>query len=523
MLLAAHRIVHAVPHQLFDPALPSYTLQENNGIVMIDCATKQVVNSFSAGSVDLSRIDVDEEDVILQTSSLASVPREPDGVTWMGTEYFATADEGDLHGGSRGFTIFSRNGDIVYSSGSELDHLAARIGHYPEGRSGNKGVEPENVFYGVFSGVPLLFVNLERASLIAVYDVTDPTAPQYRQVLPSSVGPEGGVAVPSRNLILVAGEKDDRGDKMRSIISIFEGSPHATAQYPPVISHDRADGTPIPFAALSGLVASGTSTLYAVEDSAYRKSRIFEIDVSSTPAELTREIRIKDDDDILATIGLTEEFTADDLVKLINADKTVNVDPEGIAVFVESQGGERLPQAVNDMQLRYGFEGVAVNGATAVFAFQRAWGGEAHPRLGIYDLAQGTWRFVHYPLDTPASQRDGSWVGLSDIAPLGNNHFLVLERDNQGGLDAAIKRVYTIDLNGITDGQVISKTLVSDLLPRLKANGGLNYEKVEGLAVFPTTGDVYINNDNDGVDDNSGETFLLHMKLPDFRRRHRLL
>ena len=360
---------------------------------------------------------------------VAQVPREPDGVTWMGTEYFATADEGDLHGGSRGFTIFSRNGDIVYSSGSDLDHLAARIGHYPEGRSGNKGVEPENVFYGVFSGVPLLFVNLERASLIAVYDVTDPTAPQYRQVLPSSVGPEGGVAVPSRNLVLVAGEKDDRGDKMRSIISIFEGSPHATAQYPPVVSHDRADGTPIPFAALSGLVASGTSTLYAVEDSAYRKSRIFEIDVSSTPAELTREIRIKDDDDILATIGLTEEFTADDLVKLINADKTVNVDPEGIAVFVQSQGGERylvctegsgtigdtsrpieslnmglvlhkggakdgvidsvitLPQAVNDMQLRYGFEGVAVDGATAVFAFQRAWGTEAHPRLGIYDLA----------------------------------------------------------------------------------------------------------------------------------------
>ena len=49
------------------------TLQENNGIVMIDCATKQVVNSFSAGSVDLSHIDVDEEDVISQTSNLASV------------------------------------------------------------------------------------------------------------------------------------------------------------------------------------------------------------------------------------------------------------------------------------------------------------------------------------------------------------------------------------------------------------------------------------------------------------------
>ena len=264
---------------------------------------------------------------------------------------------------------------------------------------------------------------------------------------------------------------------------------------------------------LSGLVASGTSTVYAVEDSAYRKSRIFEIDVSSTPAELTREIRIKDDDDILATIGLTEEFTADDLVKLINADKTVNVDPEGIAVYVESQGGERYLVCT---------EGSGTIGDTSrpIKSLNITQHGHGH---GHGHGHQGTWRFVHYPLDTPASQRDGSWVGLSDIAPLGNNHFLVLERDNQGGLDAAIKRVYTIDLNGITDGQVISKTLVSDLLPRLKANGGLNYEKVVGLAVFPTTGDVYINNDNDGVDDNSGETFLLHMKLPDFRRRHRLL
>ena len=171
---------------------------------------------------------------------------------------------------------------------------------------------------------------------------------------------------------------------------------------------------------LSGLVASGTSTVYAVEDSAYRKSRIFEIDVSSTPAELTREIRIKDDDDILATIGLTEEFTADDLVKLINADKTVNVDPEGIAVYVESQGGERYLVCT---------EGSGTIGDTSrpIKSLNITQHGHGH---GHGHGHQGTWRFVHYPLDTPASQRGGSWVGLSDIAPLGYNVFFVLERDN---------------------------------------------------------------------------------------------
>ena len=54
----------------------------------------------------LDDIDVDEEGVIDQSASLSAVPREPDAVTWIGTEYFATADEGDLDGGSRGFTIF---------------------------------------------------------------------------------------------------------------------------------------------------------------------------------------------------------------------------------------------------------------------------------------------------------------------------------------------------------------------------------------------------------------------------------
>ena len=78
-------------------------------------------------------------DACTPCAAVVQVPREPDGVTWMGTEYFATADEGDLHGGSRGFTIFSKNSDIVYSSASELDHLAARIGHYPEGSEFHTG------------------------------------------------------------------------------------------------------------------------------------------------------------------------------------------------------------------------------------------------------------------------------------------------------------------------------------------------------------------------------------------------
>ncbi|GFH51752.1 esterase-like activity of phytase family protein [Chaetoceros tenuissimus] len=81
------------------------TLQENNAIILIDLESGTVESSFSAGSVDLDNIDTEEEGIIDQTSSLDAVPREPDGVVFMNPNYFATADEGDMDGGSRGFTI----------------------------------------------------------------------------------------------------------------------------------------------------------------------------------------------------------------------------------------------------------------------------------------------------------------------------------------------------------------------------------------------------------------------------------
>ena len=92
------------------------------------------------------------------------------------------------------------------------------------------------------------------------------------------------------------------------------------------------------------------------------------------------------------------------------------IDPEdGTIVDVVT-----LPEEVNGIQLRFGFEGVAYANGKLVVAFQRAWGDEANPRIGIYDILSEDWNFVFYPLDTPESQ-NGGWVGLSDIAHIENN------------------------------------------------------------------------------------------------------
>lgn len=59
-------------------------------------------------------------------------------------------------------------------------------------------------------------------------------------------------------------------------------------------------------------------------------------------------------------------------------------------------------------------------------------GDEENPRIGIYNIADDTWKFAYYPLDPRESQL-GGWVGLSDISNAGGGNYLVLERDNQVG------------------------------------------------------------------------------------------
>ena len=49
-----------------------------------------------------------------------------------------------------------------------------------------------------------------------------------------------------------------------------------------------------------------------------------------------------------------------------------------------------------------------------------------------------------------------------------------------------------------------------DLLPALRATDGWTQEKVEGLAVA-ANGRAYAVTDNDGVDDNTGETIFLNL------------
>lgn len=119
------------------------TLQENNHIAIIDGKTGTVTAHFSAGAVDLKGIDTKRDGILNFTGEKAGVPREPDSIKWLGTDRFIIANEGDYEGGSRGFTVMSRAGEVIYENGAGFEYEAARAGHYPEARSGSKGIESD--------------------------------------------------------------------------------------------------------------------------------------------------------------------------------------------------------------------------------------------------------------------------------------------------------------------------------------------------------------------------------------------
>ena len=186
-------------------------MQENNEIVLIG-ADGKVSGHFSAGAVDLDGIDTKKNGKLDFTGKREGALREPDGVKWVDADHFAVANEGDYKGGSRSWTIFNRDGSVVYESGASLERAIAEIGHYPEHRSKTKGVELESVEIASFGEVPMAFVASERGSVIGVYDLTDPKAPVLKQLLPSGISPEGMVAIPQRNLLVTANEVDLRED-----------------------------------------------------------------------------------------------------------------------------------------------------------------------------------------------------------------------------------------------------------------------------------------------------------------------
>ena len=513
------------------------SFQENNHLAIVDMVTGKTVNQFSAGTVALNNVDTEENDLI-EFNSTIEKRAEPDAVAWIDATTFATANEGDYEdesgeeGGSRGFTIFNTNGTVIYESAESYEHWLASMGHYNEGRSENKGCEPESVEVGTYgngrNSRTLLFVGSERCNAVGVYDVSHGTQPTPLQVLPAGIGPEGLKAIPQRDLFVASTETDVADAGIPTMITIYRRE-RGDAAYPMIASADDGNGTPIPWVALSGLAGDpdDASTIYAVSDAFLAEGFVYTVDVSSQPATITKRLPVTGASQSLdleaiavgpdGNFWLGSEGNADSLPNLI-----LKVDAVTGAVLSEVN----LPAALEDNARKNGIEGIAVTGSageeTVYVAIQRAWpktgdSDTVNTKIGRYDVASGTWAFVYYPLEPEGA---GGWIGLSELTLLPNGTFAVIERDKgwgpTTGFNAELKAIFGVDLakaefRAFDDPEglvTIDKTLLRDLQPEMAAASIWTAEKLEGLAVA-ADGRVYSVTDNDGLDDATGETLFL--------------
>ena len=500
------------------------TLQENNGIAIIDGRTGQVQKIFSAGSVSIDGIDIAEDGAIDQTGSIKEIPREPDAIGWIDDDHIATANEGDWKGGTRGWTIFDANtGDVVWDAGNTFEQLAVRTGMHIESRAESKGPEPEGLAITDIGGKPTALIASERSNFVAAYDVSDVAAPTFRQIMPTTPGPEGVLPVPSRNLLVISSEADDAEARVRASLAVYGyGDEYAAAggkpAFPSIVSGD-IDGAPIPWGALGALSADPAdgNRLYTSPDIAVGPSRILGVDLSKTPALIDTALPVTEDGKpVTWDIEGVSARPDGGFVLAVEGEEG----PGNQLVYVAADGKVEkrvtLPADVAGALGSQGLEGVAVDGDSVWVAVQREIKGDPAGvvRIGRYTPDGDKWEWFGYQLDSTATE--GDWIGLSEIA-VHDGDLLVLERDKMNGPDARVKAIYRVAIptdGGVTSAaeapKVLPKTLVRNLLPDLQATNGFVQEKVEGFAIAGNQR-LYVVTDNDGLDDANGETQFLDL------------
>ena len=507
------------------------TLQENNGVAIVDLPSARVEKVWSAGNAVVSGVDTTKDGLFNPTGTV-DAPREPDAIQWVGDGLVATANEGDWKGGTRGWTVFrASTGKVVWDAGSSFEDIATRHGLHNDDRAAKKGDEPEGIAFDTFGGVPYAFVGSERSNFVAVYDMRTPSSPRFTQVLPATNGPEGLLPIPSRNLLAISSEEDSSEDLARASVSLY-GFGKRSSSFPTVESADQ-DGKPIGWGALGALsqVPGEPDRLYAASDAAYATGRIYTLDTSRSPAVIRDVFEVTDSSgkvtEGLDIEGLAARPGGGFWVANEGASGTENsllrLDRDGQVTETVP-----LPTEIAEKVGKWGLEGATVTGTgrkeKVYVALQRPlWAdssakqpgvdGASTARIGRYTPATGEWEWFGYGLEKTTAK--GDWTGLSEITAVDDDTLAVIERDKQNGTTAAVKRVYTVDVprsgaRGVTPVEPLPKDLAVDVLPTLRATHGWTQEKLEGLTIGADKR-VYAVTDNDGLSDATGETMFLDL------------
>lgn len=194
------------------------TVQENGAIAVINLFSKSVERVFATG-ITTHLADLTNNGTFSVTEMMAG-RREPDGIAVSPDGRFLfTADEGDTSSeeptdddwsGGRTMSVFNaQTGALVTDTGSAIETAVIGAGLLNDGRSDDRGPEPENVVvFGTPFGRQIAAVALERSDAVIFFDVTNPTTPTFCGIVPVGDRPEGLVYLSNRNQLVVANEDD---------------------------------------------------------------------------------------------------------------------------------------------------------------------------------------------------------------------------------------------------------------------------------------------------------------------------
>jgi hypothetical protein len=306
---------------------------------------------------------------------------------------------------------------------------------------------------------------------------------------------------------------------VRSHVTLYAYGP-GEAAYPMLVS-GMEDGRPIGWGAMSGLVADPEKPgiLYAVNDSFYAmQPTIFTIDANQAPAKITeghpRHPRRRHPAQLLDQEGITTDgeggfwIASEGRTDRLVPHALYHVNGDG-----EIEGYVPFPPELLAVEKRFGSEGVTRIGDTLWIAIQREWKDDeaGEVKLLAYNTETKEWGAVRYPLEP----KGAGWVGLSEITAHGD-HVYVVERDNQIGAAARLKKLFRVPVADLQPGKLggelplVTKEEVRDFIPDLKSTGGYVVDKIEGFAI-DAAGNGFAVTDNDGVDDSNGETLFLRL------------
>lgn len=203
--------------------------------------------------------------------------------------------------GSRSFSILDEDGTEIYNSGSLFEEITSEV--HPDffnsnhsesnfdGRSDDKGPEPEAIEVGSIGDRTYAFIGFERTSGFVTMDVTDPRSPEY-------------VTYVNNRDFSVSGEDDP---------DAFAGAgdlgPESITFVPGEDAPGTADDSVADAMLIVGNEVAGTTTYYSVEDLLAEEPQPTEEPTEEPTGEPTEEPSTDPTDD--ATDDATDEPSQD--------------------------------------------------------------------------------------------------------------------------------------------------------------------------------------------------------------------